>query len=289
VWYETRNDVQAFHIPRMIRHMDIAAGRPPKYGGPRSDPTDFPFWDDYAKCCYRAAYKVRGGPDVPVEAYVAKLHPIMDDATARDAYAEVVRRGFAPGHILAIIGAESTYGTDGVATHTRNWGNVRVPMVEERVEGHDPAGWPIFKSWSLSMDDVLDRLETKDAYLPSGNDELVTTRVVWAPVGDGSNNPFGSALKMLDMITGYKGMGPAPEDYQLPNGTYPVNSEFLTAWTDSGGVWAPNRLTPGFALTPKFFLDQLLHQRFERGVARKNQDGTISWLLLNDIKLKGLV
>jgi hypothetical protein len=288
IWFEARNDVQANHIPRMIRHMDIAAGRPPKYGGSRSDPTDFPFWDDFSKTCYRAPYKVLGGPDVPVDAYVAKLHTIMDDATARAAYAEVVRRGFAPGHILAIIGAESTYGTDGIAVRTRNWGNVRKEMVAARVEGSLDM-WPVFKTWRDSLDDVLDRLEKKDDYLPSGNDELVTTRVVWAPVGDGTNNPFGSALKMLDLIIQYKGMGPSPEDYQLPNGTYPVSSIFLESWTASGGVWKPNQLTPGFALTPKFYLDQLLHQRFERGVARKNQDGTISWLLLSDVKLKGLV
>jgi hypothetical protein len=289
IWFEARNDVQANHIPRMIRHLDIAAGRPDKYGGARSDPSNFPFWDDFSKLCYRAPYKVLGPPDVPVEAYVAKLHAIMDEPTARAAYAEVVRRGFAPGHILAIIGAESTYGTDGVAVHSRNWGNVRTVMVQSRIEADPYQGWPVFKTWRDSLDDVLDRLVQKDDYLPSGNDELVTTRVVWAPVGDGDNNPFGSALKMLDLITGYKGLGPAPEDYQLPNGTYPVNSVFLEAWTASGGVWKPNQLTPGYALTAKFFGDQLLHQRFERGVARKNQDGTVSWLLLTDIKQKSLI
>lgn len=61
-----------------------------------------------------------------------------------------------------------------------------------------------------------------------------------------------------------------------------IDPRFVKAWQDSGGVWQPNRLTPGYPQGVPFEFNGATCQAFERGIARLNADGSISWLLRSE-------
>jgi hypothetical protein len=64
----------------------------------------------------------------------------------------------------------------------------------------------------------------------------------------------------------------------------PVDSRFMGSWNASGGVWQPERLTPGYPLAPaRQGNDGRWGQRFERGVAVLHEDGAVHWQLLQEI------
>ncbi len=288
----SRHTVRSLGIPRMLRHRDIAYGRPEAYGGHRSDPTDFPFWDNWAKLAVLPAYPIKGAPDIGQKIWAQKLAPIMGAAEAQSCYQAAVGRGFRPGPLLAMIGAESSFGIAGVATKTKSWGNTRTPIDKSRLspEIATADGWPIYSSWEASLLDVMDRLEhPSKPYLSIGNEDLTTIRMVWAPYGDSTNDPLASSYKQLGWIAEWITLdawapAPSPIDPATPQGTYPVSSVFLEAWLKSGGIWQPNQLTPGYALSQRFLgkEDGLSHQIFERSIARQEADGKITWLLLRE-------
>ena len=284
-FFVVRRDARLRKLPRIVRHRDIAFGRPGSMGGQRSDPTDFPFWDSFAKLAILEPYPFKAqSPDISSDVWKEKLAPILSPQDAGELYVMAVRRGFRPGPLLALIGAESRWGTEGVATITKNWGNVRTSMNGARVASyHD--GWPVFRSWQESLEDVMDRLETPDKpYIGQGNDDLTCVRLFWAPYGDGGNDPFASSYEQLQWIKAWAERSTFidPTNPVTPEGTYPVSEVFLKPWLDSGGVWTKNRLTPGYALTTKFEFEGKLHQRFERAVVRQEEDGSFSWLLLRE-------
>lgn len=70
---------------------------------------------------------------------------------------------------------------------------------------------------------------------------------------------------------------------QIMNAPLTVHPSFQNAWNLSGGVWKKNQLTPGFPLAPAAMVGDHLMQRFERGTARLEADGSVSWLLLSEI------
>jgi len=62
-----------------------------------------------------------------------------------------------------------------------------------------------------------------------------------------------------------------------------VDSKFMAAWSASGGIWQPGELTPGFPITEAFEFQGKVYQMFERGTARLDPKGQVSWLLLSEI------
>ncbi len=186
--------------------------------------------------------------------------------------------------MLALIGVESAFGTQGLATATRNWGNVASAMDESRVVGQKD-GFPIFRTWLDGLDDVMDRLDSPEKpYCGKGNMDIATIRCFWSPVGNGVNNPFADAVKMRGMLDEWHNTSVGvPAEQPLPAGTIAVDERLRAAWTASGGVWLPNQLTPGFALAAAVERDGNVFQRFERSVARLDPDGTVTWLLLSEI------
>jgi hypothetical protein len=283
-----RAGMRANAIPRLVRHKDFAYGRPESLGGSRSDPTDFPMFDSFAKLSVLEPYNFIGKPDIGLSIWTSKLKAIMSPQEAAIAYSTVVARDFRPGPLLAMLWAESSGGTSGVATTTKSWGNTRSVMKPERQVSTTSDGWPVYASWQSSLEDVMDRLLSKDKpYIGQGNNDLALVRMFWAPYGDSTNDPLASAYNQLGWIAEWAkadapGVPVTPTDPSSPIGTYPVAGDFLPAWTASGGVWKPGQLTPGYALTQKFTYDGLTHQRFERGVARLNADNSVSWLLLRE-------
>lgn len=61
-----------------------------------------------------------------------------------------------------------------------------------------------------------------------------------------------------------------------------IDERFYKAWFASGGVWQPDRLTPGYPQGQPFEFNGAVCQAFERGIARLNADGSISWLLRSE-------
>jgi len=252
-----RGDCQTLRLPRLLRHQDIAAGRPASLNGPRTDPTDFPFWASFRDLCFQTPYELRGPPDIPLSPWVRALRPILSPEDAQDGYARVLRRKIKPGPILALIGKESSFGTEGVATRTLNWGNVRTPMNPGRVRA-TVEGWPVFHSWLDSLDDVLDRLEQKPDYFPSGNDELATVRCIWSPVGDGANNPFADALTMRRWITDWS------DDMADYHGLWGTEAPYIAEW-GIASLWrelVDAGRNPGPATAPEVLIDSTTYQVF---------------------------
>jgi hypothetical protein len=67
-----------------------------------------------------------------------------------------------------------------------------------------------------------------------------------------------------------------------PGGGATIDPLFIKSWEGSGGVWKPERLTPGFPLSPaETGRDGNWQQRFERGVAVM-VDGQVHWRLLSE-------
>lgn len=64
----------------------------------------------------------------------------------------------------------------------------------------------------------------------------------------------------------------------------PVDPIFLSAWSISGGVWHQDELTPGYAISSMFEYLGHKYQFFERGIARLESSGMVSWLLLSEIE-----
>jgi N-acetylmuramoyl-L-alanine amidase len=90
---------------------------------------------------------------------------------------------------------------------------------------------------------------------------------------------FGVAIKAAP-VTATK----RAEAVVLPGGTVAVDHRFQAAWEQSGGLWQPQRLTPGHALEPAFEHDGLVYQRFERGMACLSAGG-VAWLLDSEKEL----
>lgn len=63
-----------------------------------------------------------------------------------------------------------------------------------------------------------------------------------------------------------------------------VDPRFKTAWNISGGVWQMNELTPGYPKGEAFEWQGRIYQIFERGCARLEASGSVSWLLLPEIE-----
>ncbi len=63
-----------------------------------------------------------------------------------------------------------------------------------------------------------------------------------------------------------------------------VDPRFSAAWKISGGIWQLNELTPGYPLGDAFDYQGQVYQLFERGCARLEPSGTVSWLLLPEIE-----
>jgi hypothetical protein len=137
------------------------------------------------------------------------------------------------------------------------------------------------EAWTASQWAALDWL-MRDVLIPKYGilrEHIETHRAVALPKGrkpdpSGCNDQTFYAWRTRL----YAPVPPAPTP--APHSPSP---RFVASWNASGGIWQPDRLTPGFATSDEYVRDGRPHQNFERGVVRANPDNTVSWLLLSEI------
>lgn len=72
----------------------------------------------------------------------------------------------------------------------------------------------------------------------------------------------------------------------LPAGTYPVDPIVAKVYEQSGGVWRPNALAPGYAITPLFqYTDGKRYQLFERAGVRVLSTTSFEWLRTDEVEV----
>jgi len=115
-----------------------------------------------------------------LERYQSPCAPI-----AQECYDIVAQNALDPAVALAFFGHESTFGTRGVATETKNWGNVRTAFRPERAIGQHPKNFAIFASWQDSLRDWCERINQR--YIEErGLDTVEKAVPVYAPSFDGN-------------------------------------------------------------------------------------------------------
>lgn len=152
-------------------------------------------------------YTILSAPRIDRRTFAAVLaragSPARHDADA--AYAGAVAHGVDPAVLLAVFQHESSYGRAGVARSSRSWGNLRRSPDYPTVDGF--ARYP---TWAAGAKDTarLLRVYGKSLIRP-GRDTSTVQRFpyVWAPTGDGGNDPdkYGDAL--VRAINGYRELG----------------------------------------------------------------------------------
>jgi N-acetyl-anhydromuramyl-L-alanine amidase AmpD len=63
-----------------------------------------------------------------------------------------------------------------------------------------------------------------------------------------------------------------------------IDPRFAQSWSNSGGLWKLNSLTPGYPIGSPWQDGIYFYQRFERGIARLKPDNSVEWLLLDEIQ-----
>jgi hypothetical protein len=103
-----------------------------------------------------------------------------------ECYDIVCGYGLDPAVALAFFGHESTFGTQGIAVETRNWGNVRTPVKPERASGTHPRNFVIFRTWQDGLRDWCERINGR--YIAERGLLTVAQAIpVYAPASDGNN------------------------------------------------------------------------------------------------------
>jgi hypothetical protein len=106
---------------------------------------------------------------------------------AVEAYQTIAEYGIDPAFALALFRKESSYGTNGVATETKNFGNVRTPYADVHAIGHHPRGFAIFPDWLTGVMDWCQRIKYK--YVGEwGLDTVETILPTYAPDDDGNDS-----------------------------------------------------------------------------------------------------
>jgi hypothetical protein len=130
-----------------------------------------------------------------------------DSPAAPEAFVcyEVIRaRGIDPGVALAFFAHESSYGTAGAATQTRNWGNLRRGRRAYRVAAvpGSSGSFAWYRSWATGAEDWADLL-LGPIYIGAGRTTVETVLPVYAPSSD-DNDPAGYAATVRALLHRYR-------------------------------------------------------------------------------------
>ncbi len=112
--------------------------------------------------------------------YQSPCAPISDEC-----YTIIAQTGLDPAVSLAFFAHESVFGTRGIASETKNWGNVRAPYKPERASGRHPRNFAIYPTWQDGLIDWCDRINER--YVNErGLDTVEKAVPVYAPTSDGN-------------------------------------------------------------------------------------------------------
>ena len=179
--------------------------------------------------------------------YQSPCAPIADEC-----YNIIARTGLDPAVSLAFFARESVFGTRGIASETKNWGNVRAPYKPERAIGRHPRNFAIYPTWQDGLIDWCDRINER--YVRDrGLDTVEKAVPVYAPTSDG-NEPqvyIDHVNKLInDWMAEDQGQGapqpqPAPPSPQGPTPTSAPSAQALreallqATFASTGGTYNP--------------------------------------------------
>jgi hypothetical protein len=119
-------------------------------------------------------------PRITPVRFARALHDAHSPAiNATTLYLICVNAGIDPAVALAFFQHESSYGTDGAAVHTRNWGNMR------RGEGRqakESGGWAWYITWEASLTDWCAYIKRR--YVERGLTTVEQAIPIYAPSSD---------------------------------------------------------------------------------------------------------
>lgn len=136
---------------------------------------------------YPIAAPPRVSPDVFHRALTRALSPAAAENLGGELYRVCVDRGVDPAIALAFFAHESSYGRAGLATTTKNWGNLRRSPTGRGVVREIPGRGPFahYLTWADSLHDFCVLLRGP-IYEGRGRRTVSQVVPVYAPAGDGN-------------------------------------------------------------------------------------------------------
>jgi hypothetical protein len=142
-------------------------------------------------------YKIMGPPSISPERFAEVLKDSPAAKDANEIYNYCVAKGVDPAIALAFFHVESSYGTAGIATETKNWGNLRPHDWSDRPIG-ESGGFSSYATWADGAKDFVDLM------VRSYSDKsLGAALIVYAPPSDG-NDPAAYAQTVENVVADYR-------------------------------------------------------------------------------------
>jgi hypothetical protein len=171
---------------------------------------------------------------------------------------------------------------------TRIKGKLHYSIGIEVVGYYEKVVWPeqVAQNVGRAVSALRNRLGTFDLTFKAGPGGICSHRNFNKPQCPGAAITESYYLNVLNQTWNatHARVMPAPGQPARDAGIA-VDTRLKAAWEQSGGVWKPNELTPGLPTRAAEDLGNgVVQQRFERAVARRAVDGTVNWLLLDEIQ-----
>lgn len=175
----------------------------------------------------QSATPVRGTPTIDV-ATIAQLLTGRNSPLApfaADIYNAGLAAGIDPGFAMAIWLKESEWGTTGASTETRNMGNLICAAATQPPAIGCRGRWAVYAAWPDAIGDWYAYVARR--YLAQGLTTVEAIIPVYAPLGDGDNNPAQYIQQVIDWMREWAG-GTLPP--ALPPGGSPGGSHMWDDW-----------------------------------------------------------
>ena len=160
----------------------------------------------------QADYPILGGPSIDLATFTNILQGAHSPAAgeASGLYNAATTYGVDPAVLLAVFQHESSFGTKGVATTTRNVGNLVYQPNSAQFGGYQSGRWNAYPTWTQGALDASRLLASGLYGRSSGYSTARTFPARWAPSSDG-NNPTGYGAALVSSINAWRGLStPAP-------------------------------------------------------------------------------
>lgn len=181
----------------------------------------------------QADYPILGGPSIDLATFTNILQGAHSPAAgeASGLYNAATTYGVDPAVLLAVFQHESSFGTKGVATTTRNVGNLVYQPNSAQFGGYQSGRWNAYPTWTQGALDAS-RLLASSLYGRSSSYSTARTFPArWAPSSDG-NNPTGYGSALVSSINAWRGVStpaPVPAKVTAPAPAKPAAEPVATA------------------------------------------------------------
>lgn len=211
---------------RVVRHSDIAQPQ-----GRKSDPRGIA-WESLINALWPNHLTFVAPPRCSLAVFSQYLHDHGSPAEpeAADIYHGLSTMGIDPAVALGFFVMESSCGTAGIATQTRNWGNVRTGMGRET---GSQQGFAVYPSWTASALDWGTRILTR--YIRQWGLHTVERAVpTYAPRSD-ANDPERYIARVRQVVADSGGGDPI-QSLDGADGAFTCSTEVRQFYLEHGGI-----------------------------------------------------